>query len=83
MSLGAVLFSAIDKLKPWPVSLLENEPLPWSLGIALDDIAAGLVIAGLLASGRACSECADRACAELGSAKSSSGRVIRLRGHER
>ena len=51
--LGAVLFSALDKLKPWPVSLIENEQFPWSLGVALDDIAAGLVIAGLLASGRA------------------------------
>jgi phosphatidylglycerophosphatase A len=53
VSLGAVLFSALDKLKPWPVSLLENELFPWSLGVALDDIAAGLVIAGLLAGGHA------------------------------
>lgn len=49
LALGTVLFGVVDNLKPWPVSTLESDLLPWSLGILLDDVAAGLVVAGLLA----------------------------------
>ena len=49
LALVTVLFVAVDRIKPWPVSAVESADLPWSLGVMLDDVTAGLVVAGALA----------------------------------
>ena len=46
LALSFLLFRFFDILKPWPVSSFEK--LPGSLGIVLDDIAAGLLACGCL-----------------------------------
>ncbi|WP_099867401.1 phosphatidylglycerophosphatase A family protein [Pararhizobium haloflavum] len=47
LSLLAVLFLAVDRLKPWPMQPIER--LPGGFGVMLDDVAAG-VVTGLVAA---------------------------------